>query len=90
MTEYWQRSYVSGAKRGDDGYSVAQTILHRRGEDPIVMACRRDQKMAGADVFTVETEEAFAEERHGLPVRRRKNDIPKDEIQRESSETWDL
>ena len=79
MTEYWQRSEISGIKRGDGGYSVAQTILHRRGEDPIVMACRRDAKMAGCDRISVETSEAFQEERHGLPVRRRRREIPKEE-----------
>ena len=87
MTEYWQRSEISGTKHGDGGYNTAQTVLHRRGEDPIVMACRRDGRMAGCDRITVETSEAFQEERNGLPARRAKADIPKD---LEKREYWDV
>ena len=67
---------------GSDGitmYSIGMEILHRRGEDPIVMACRRDGMLAKCDRISVETQEAFMETRFGLPVRRRKADIPKDE-----------
>ena len=85
MTEHWERSAVIGTKRGDDEYQVAQVILHRRGEDPLVMACRRDNRMAGADRFSVSTEEAFTEIRHCLPFRMRKANIPRDT----SSELWD-
>ena len=60
-------------------YSIGMEILHRRGEDPIRMACRRDGKMASCERFTVETEEAFMEERHGLPVHKGRREIPKEE-----------
>jgi hypothetical protein len=79
MTEYWQRSEISGHKSGENAYSVAQTILHRRGEDPVRMACRRDGRMAACDRITVETTEAFQTERYGLPVHRDRREIPKEE-----------
>ena len=79
MTEYWQRSEISGHKSGDGGYNVSQVIIHRRGDDPIRMACRRDGRMASCERFTVETEEAFQEERHGLPVHKGRREIPKEE-----------
>ena len=82
MTEYWQRSRVTGTKRAEDernGIRVTDDILHRRGEDPIRMACRRDGRMAECSAFTVDTAEAFQEERHDLPVRRPKRSIPKEE-----------
>ena len=70
---------------GSDGitmYSIGMEILHRRGEDPIVMACRRDGMLAKCDRISVETQEAFVEQRIGLPVHRDKKDIPKDQIQK--------
>lgn len=80
MKERWERSVVTGA----DG--AAETILHRRGEDPLVMACRRNLQLAGSNTLIVETAEAFIEERNMLPVRKRKRDIPRDE---HKAEEWD-
>lgn len=80
MKEYWQRSFVTGnGGEGENRYTAGEDILHRRGEDPVVLACRRNRRLAGCDRISVETSEAFQEERHGLPVRRRRDDIPKDE-----------
>ena len=78
MTEYWERSRVTGTKKGEggQGYTTTQTVLHRRGADPVVMACRRDQQMACCERISVDTEESFQVERHGLPVRRAKDEIP--------------
>ena len=79
MMEHWEHSIVRGNKNGDDGYTVFQTILHRRGEDPVRLACRRDGRMAACSRIEVSTTEAFLEERHDLPVHRDRKAIPKDE-----------
>ena len=86
MTEYWQRSRVTGTKKGESGIPalmVTESVLHRRGTDPVVLACRRNHMMADCERISVETEEVFQEERYGLPVRRSKKDIPKDEARME-------
>ena len=80
MMERWERSLVTGA----DG--AAELILHRRGEDPLVMACRRNLQLAGSSTIRVETEEAFLEDRQFLPFRKHKRDIPRDE---RKTEEWD-
>lgn len=80
MTEYWERSQVTGYRDvGERRTKTDMDILHRRGEDPIVLACRRSLAMAGSDEFFVDTEEAFQVERHGLPVHRGRREIPKEE-----------
>ena len=86
MTEYWERSVVMGTKRGDDGYQVVQEFLHRRGEDPIVMACRRDKRMAGADRIEVFTVEAFMQIRKDEEEHKTRAEISRDRIDREQ---WD-
>lgn len=58
--EYWERTEVTGQRSGDGaGYTVRESMLHRRGEDALVMACRRNNRMAGCSRFCLETEEAF-------------------------------
>ena len=61
-TEYWQKSEVTGWKTGGEERQAGQireNVLHRRGEDPLVMACRRNHELAGMDRIQVRTEEAF-------------------------------
>lgn len=86
-TEYWQRSEVRGWKKtdGDVTAEAREDVLHRRGEDPMVMACRRNREMAGMDRIRVSTAEAFAAERTA------DGDKRPDEIPRMGSqgEEWD-
>ena len=83
MTEYWQRSIVKGIA-GDE--EIKETVLHKRGEDPITMACRRNLELAGCGRITVETAEAFMEDRKGPEARRTKDEIPSGGHQ---GEEWD-
>ena len=83
MTEHWERSIVSGVD--SEERRQAEDVLHRRGEDPIVLACRRNRALAGCGRISVTTAEAFTEIRHCLPFRMRKANIPRDT----SSELWD-
>ena len=84
MTERWQRTVVIG--RGAEDRYTKETILHRRGDDVLGMAMRRNPQMAGCEKFEMETEEAFALERDRDEERRRKKDIPRDQIR---GEEWD-
>ena len=83
MNEYWQRSVVTGY--AGEGKTVTETVLHRRGEDPIVMACRRNLELAGCGRLTTETMEAFMQNREDY-ARRTMEDIPRGGIQ---AEEWD-
>lgn len=83
MTEYWQRSIVSG---GDaEKIEHLEVVLHRRGDDPVVMACRRNLVLAGCSVIRVDTAEAFQVQRKD-DTQKKKADIPQDRIQ---TEVWD-
>lgn len=56
--ENWEKSIVIGTgERGE----IREQIMHRRGEDPMVMAFRRNNEMAGCGRVRVHTEEAFSE-----------------------------
>lgn len=61
MTEYWQRTEISGTGGGEEGKTrtAREVVLHRRGEDPVVMACRRNRELAGCSRMVILTEEAF-------------------------------
>ena len=61
MIEYWQRSSINGTASGEEGKTrtESEVVLHRRGEDPIVMACRRNRALAGCSRMVILTEEAF-------------------------------
>lgn len=83
MTEYWQRTTVTGT--GAEGFSATETILHRRGADVLGMAMRRNPGMAGCSRFETETEEVFTV-RRDEDGRRRKYDIPRDP---RGGEEWD-
>ena len=59
MTEYWEKSTVTGWD--DEKKEHREVLLHRRGEDPVVMACRRNRELAGCSRIRTETAEAFLE-----------------------------
>lgn len=82
MTERWEKTVVIG--RGAEDRYTKETVLHRRGEDVLGMAMRRNPMMPGCDRFEMETVEAFALERMDGDSRRR--NIPRDE---RKSEEWD-
>jgi hypothetical protein len=75
MTEYWERTQVIGTN--EDG-AYCENVLHRRGEDPMVMAFRRNRKLAGCNVVTISTEEAFLQIRDIQPAQRDRGAIPKE------------
>ena len=83
MNEYWQRSVVTGY--AGEGKTVTETVLHRRGEDPIVMACRRNLELAGCGRLTTETMEAF-QQSIGEDRQKTKDEIPHGGHQ---GEEWD-
>ena len=86
MTEYWQRSAVTGSGGdAENGFTETEIVLHRRGEDPIVMACRRNRRLAGCHRFSTATMEAFMQIRTE-DARRTREDIPHGGHQ---GEEWD-
>ena len=91
MIEHWQRTKVTGIETQvlENGKKIrrehAEDILHRRGQDPMVMACRRNNRIAGCGMIYTATEEAFTGIREDAPPTRRKADIPRDDRQEE----WD-
>lgn len=82
MKTYWERTTVSGTD--EEGKRHSETVLHRRGEDALRMAVRRNSGLAGCQKIWMETEEAFLstikEETH-----KEKREIPRDNIGKE----WD-
>lgn len=76
MTEHWERTRVIGymPEKG----SLEEDVLHRRGEDPLVMAFRRNRALAGCGSFSVSTVEAFTQIRTEGDGRRRRSEIPQD------------
>ena len=84
MTEYWERTVVTG--RGPDDLYAVETVLHRRGEDVLQMAMRRNPALAGCNRVEMQTVEAFVQECLEAEERRRKDDIPRSEHQ---GEEWD-
>lgn len=88
ITEYWETSFVTGVKKGDNGYTVTEEIVHRRGEDPLKLACRRNNRMAGSEWFSIRTYHAFIETRGGAEKTRHKADLPKDRSTRELA--WEM
>lgn len=80
MIEHWQRSVVTGF--GPEGTTVSETVLHKRGDDVLGMAMKRNHELAGCSRITTETEEAFHQER-AEDARRTGADIPRDDRQGE-------
>lgn len=91
MTEYWVRSRVYGS-RHEEGTDAAgdfrreEDVLHRRGEDPIRIACRRNLELARCSCFRVETDEAFLEIRGDAERRKERSEIKADGA---GGEEWD-
>lgn len=83
MIEYWEHTYISGTDA--EGNGQAEDVLHRRGEDPLVMACRRNRALAGCHSYLINTGEAFMQIRE--EETRRTDGIPKE--QRNRIEEWD-
>ena len=83
MTEYWERSTVRG--NGEEGKYAEETVLHRRGEDVLQLAIRRNHALAGCKTFSVETAEAFQVQRGDPERRRRYDEIPRSG----QGEEWD-
>lgn len=79
MTEHWERTVVTG-HGPEDRYAV-ETVLHRRGEDVLQMAMRRNPGLAGCNRIEMQTVEAFVQECREAEERRR--NIPRDEQNRE-------
>jgi hypothetical protein len=82
MFEYWEKTLVTG--HGENRHTT-ELLLHRRGEDALSMAMRRNPLMAGCNTFTVETEEAFIQIRED-DSRRTRMEIPHDD---RTAEEWD-
>lgn len=82
MIEHWERSTVSG--KGND-VEARETVLHRRGEDALGMAMRRNPQLAACSTIEVQTVEAFTREVAEEP-RRTGADIPRDDRQGEEFE----
>ena len=80
MIEYWEKAEVVGTGGdGENQYTVREEIMHLREQDPLMMACRRNRKMAGCHRFYVENESAFVQVRGDPEGRRLKRTIPRDE-----------
>ena len=85
MMEYWQKTKVLGTD--DEKNSHIETVLHKRGADPMVMAFRRNQGLAGCGRVQMETEEVFIMDR-AEECRRVREDIPRDGRQDEAEWEW--
>lgn len=83
MKEYWQRTTVTG--NDDEMGRIREIVLHRRGEDPMVMAFRRNHALAGCGRIRMETEEVFMMDR-AEDGQRTAVTIPRDERKQEE---WD-
>ena len=87
MIEHWERTVIKGWTPDDKQRSEQrEEILHQRGVDPFVLACKRNRELAGHTHFDIYTEEAFVQTRQDEDGRRRKADIPKDG---RNGEEWD-
>lgn len=80
MIEHWQRTMVTGQR--PDGLVIPEMVLHKRGQDPLNMAIRRNPDMPGCYLFTMDTMEAFTQIRED-ERRRTAEDIPRDDRQGE-------
>lgn len=79
MIEHWQKSYVIGT---GENFQATEVVLHRRGEDALQMAMRRNPAMPGSSRVEVRSYEAFTQIRED-GTRRTGADIPRDDRQGE-------
>ena len=82
MIDHWQRTTVTG--QGPEG-TFSETVLHKRGDNVLSMAMRRNPMLAGCDRIEFRYEEAFTQER-AEDARRTQADIPRDDRQGEELE----
>ena len=80
MIEHWEKTLVSGS--GAKVYAE-EVVLHRRGEDAIVMAMRRNHEMTKCDTIWTDTEEVFALDIQDKDGRAHRRDIPHDDRREE-------
>lgn len=61
MYIYYYSSTVTGIKKIDEKHTETyrDEFIHLSHQDPILMACRRSNEMAGADTYRVSTRHAF-------------------------------
>ena len=83
--DQWYVTEIVGTHREPE-YVVKESVLHREGADPLVMACRRSREMAACEEITAGTAEAFTVFRDRIQDRR-KGDIPRTGSQEEE---WDF
>ena len=79
MIEHWQRSVVTGS---GENVNAREVILHRRGQDPLTMAMRRNPALPASSRVEVRSYEAFTMIRED-ERRRTAEDIPRDDRQGE-------
>ena len=84
MTEHWERTVVTG--RGPEDLYAVETVLHRRGDDVLQMAMRRNPALAGCTKVEMSTVEAFVQNCRDAEAKRKREDIPRDN---RSGEDWD-
>ena len=73
--EHWERTEVRGY--GED-VAASEVVLHRRGQDPLTMAMRRNPLLPGCQIIRQATMEAFTRIREDLGGTRQRKDIPRD------------
>ena len=83
MIEHWQRSVVTGT--GPE-IKATETVLHKRGEDVMQMAMRRNPELAACTRVEIFTSEAFTQIREDGKETRRRGEIPHDQ---RDGEEWD-
>ena len=79
MIEHWQKSYVIGT--GDD-FQATEIVLHKRGQDPMNLAMRRNPALPASSRVEVRTYEVFTMIREDERWRIAE-DIPRDDRQGE-------
>ena len=78
MIELWDMTLVHGTRGEEDAKEhLSETVLHRRGDDPMVIAFRRNRELAGCNRITMMTVAGFSQVRRE-ETRRTKADIPKE------------
>ena len=59
---YYEHRRVTGYKRDEKGnfrHKASDDFIHQRQQDPILMACGRNNEMAECEKFYVDTQPAF-------------------------------
>jgi len=76
MLIHYERTLVTGTRKDEEkSVTVREELLHRRSQDPLLMACRRNGELARCQRFTLQTTECFNRWVDEEPARK-KSDIP--------------